>query len=135
MATERPTELDLLNAFVGRWLWEGGGWYLVTRESGTMEGFGESRTLTVWSYDARAKLFRTAYVDSSGVTMIGTGRYDAASNTWRLHATSRDAAGKTSAKGAVRFPDPDTMEWDWTERRIGGLRKTMELTGVCRRER
>ena len=156
MRPPRPPELDMLNVFIGRWewegegkiaaldepvrfsgsresQWEGDGWYLVTREVGNMEGLDESRTLTIWSYDTRAKRFRTAYVDSTGTTMIGTARYNATTNTWYCCATSHGPAGTRSARGHVWFPDPDTMQWDWTEFSMAGLRKSMELTGVCRR--
>lgn len=156
MNTQRPVQLDLLDVFVGQWDWEGEGdiagldkparfsgiresrwegdrWYLVTRETGTMEGYGESKTLTVWSYDALANLFRTSYVDSAGTTMIGTAQYDEASSSWTCSTKSHGPTGTTSAEGRIRFPSRDLMEWDWTENDTNSGRQTMYLSGVCRR--
>ena len=152
----RPSELDQLNAFVGRWEWEGrgtiadgdqpvgftgtreshwegDGWYLVTHEVGNMEGVGMSRTLIVWWYDARAGKFRTSYVDSMGTSMSGTAEYDQRTATWECRAISRSRAGAASATGHVRFPNPDTMQWDWVEYSRSGRETAVELTGVCRR--
>ncbi|MFQ5591412.1 MAG: DUF1579 family protein [Phycisphaerae bacterium] len=156
MRPRRPPELDKLNAFVGRWQWEGhgkiagldrplrftgeretqwegDGWYLVTREVGNMEGLGESKLMAMWAYDARSRKFRLTWADSMGTIATGTARFDEKANTWHLRATSRSPSGTTVGRGRVRFPNPDTMEWDWTEYAMGGLRKTMELKGTCNR--
>ena len=154
MRPERPAELDKLNAFAGQWewegevtmagldrklrfsgkneaTWEGDGWYLVSREVGHMEELGETRGMGTWAYDVRSKKFRTTWVDSMGSFGTGTAWHDAASDTWHLRATSHGPFGKASAKGRVKFTDPNTMEWTWTE--YAGLSKTMELTGINRR--
>lgn len=157
MRPERPQELDKLNAFVGRWewsgeatiggldrtlkftgrneaRWEGDGWYLVSREVGNMEELGETQGMAIWAYDAHGKKFRTTWVDTMGTTGASKAWHDEKTDTWHMRTTGYGPFGKTSAKGDIKFTDPDTMVWHWTEYAMGGLIKGMELTGTSRRQ-
>jgi hypothetical protein len=157
MKPERPQELDKLNAFVGRWewsgeatiggldrplkftgrneaRWEGDGWYLVSHEVGNMEELGETQGMAAWAYDARNKKFRTTWVDTMGTTGASTAWHDEKTDTWYMRTTGYGPFGKTSAKGIVKFADPNTMVWHWTEYAKGGLIKAMELTGTSKRQ-
>lgn len=154
MRPQRPAELDRLDAFVGRWEWQGNakiagldktlwftgqreakwagdGWYLVSHETGDMEGVGASKGLATWAYDAHRKKFRTTWADSMGTIALGTAWYDERTDTWQLRATSHTPSGTTHATGELRFVDADTFNWNWTE--YAGLTKALELTGTCRR--
>lgn len=156
MRPERPAELDKLEQFAGRWEWkgearlagldkvltfsgrndasvEGDGWYLVSREVGHMEELGETKGMSTWGYDTRSKKFRTTWVDSMGSIGTGTAWYDAKADVWHLRANTRGPLGSIVGKGRVKFPDPNTMEWSWTDYAMGGLVKTMELRGTSKR--
>ncbi len=157
MMPQRPPELDQLKAFAGRWeytgeakmagldrllkisghgeaKWEGDGRYLVSHEVMSMEEFDEMRGMATWTYDAHSKKFRSTWVDSMGTIAIGTARHDERTNTWYMRSTSYGPFGKTLAKGRVEFTDPDTAVWRWTEYAMGGLVKTMEMTGTSKRK-
>lgn len=154
---QRPVELDKLNAFAGSWeyegearmagleqtlkttgtsesKWEGDGWYLVGRNVMNMAELGDSQAMEIWTYDTHSKKYRSTWVDSMGSIGTGESRFDEKTNTWHMRATSFGPWGKTTGKGKVTFTDENTMEWSWTEYAMGGLMKTMEMTGTGRRK-
>jgi len=156
MRPERPAALDELDRFVGSWAWEGtmkmtgldeplkvsgksevkwagDKWFLQIQESASIQELGNSEGTRIWSYDAKAKKFRSSWVDSMGTTMQGTTWPDEKSGTWQFRTTGYGSFGPSTARGTVRFPDPDTMEWDWQEFVICGLVKTVEITGTSKR--
>ena len=153
---ERPAELDKLNAFIGKWqyegkahmpmlkdqeslmitgegeyVWEGDKWYMVGRGDMEMEHFDRSQGLEAWTYDVRDKKYRAIWVESMGMSGIGEVRYDEKANTWHMKATSYGPSGKSTAKGWLKFTDPDTMEWWFAEHQ--GLMKTAEMSGTAKR--
>lgn len=153
---KRPAELDHLNAFAGKWQfegeltmsmldsdkplkvsghneakWEGDNWYLVSRGVMTMEPFGETQAIETWCYDMGSKKYRSSWVDSMGMMGYGEGTYDEKSNTWTVKATGYGSWGQSSMKGWLKIKDSDTMEWTWTE--YMGLMKTMEMKGTSTR--
>ncbi len=157
MMPQRPAELDKLNAFVGTWnseaeakmagldeplrttaqaeiKWEGDGWYLVSRETFTMGELGNSHGLGTWSYDMKHRVYRTSWVDSSGMTGMGKSWHDEKTNTWHMRGKSHGPWGTTTFKGSVTMTDPNTMTWNWTEYAMGGLMKVMEMTGTSSRQ-
>lgn len=159
MPEGRPAELDRLDAFAGQWdsectmkmpmldreeplkAWGSGEshWntdktYLVGDSTFTMEEFGEMYGHETWSYDSKAKLYRSTWTDSMGSTGTGTGRYDEATGVWYMAATSFGPHGKTTMKGTAKFIDDNTMEWTYAEYAMGGLTKTMEMTGTSKRK-
>ncbi len=158
MKPQRPVELDRLDAFAGTWdstgeatmcgldetlkcratetvRWEGDGWYLVSSGTFTMDEWGDMKGTATWMYDAKAKKYRSTWVDSMGSFAVGESRYDAKKGIWTMKGTSYTPFGKTSTKGWVKFTDPDTMEWEWTEYAMGGLMKTMSMTGTSHRRK
>ncbi len=151
---ERPAELDRLNAFVGKWQyegtakfamldqplkagghsegqWEGNGWYLVNRSVMTMEHFDDSQALEAWSYDVHAKKYRSMWVDSMGMMGTGEATYDDPTRTWHWKGTSHSPWGPSSIKGTMHFVDDDSVEWTFTEHM--GLMKTTEMSGTGKR--
>lgn len=151
---QRPVELDRLDQFVGKWradgegkfamldeplkisgtseaAWEGDRWYVVVRGVMNMEHFGDSQGHETWTYDTHDKVYRSTWVDSMGMSGMGVSKYDEKSDTWRMTATSHGPWGKSTIKGSLRFPNADTMEWEWTER--SGLMKVMEMKGTSSR--
>lgn len=156
MIPQRPVELDKLNAFAGKWestgeskmagldevlkasgtneaRWEGDNWYLVSRGTFNMGDFGEMQGLETWTYDTHSKKYRSTWTDSMGSVGTGTSTYNEKTNTWHMKGTSHGPFGKTTGKGQVKFIDENTMEWTWKEYAMGGLIKTMEMTGTSRR--
>ena len=155
---QRSAQLDLLDAFVGKWTMEGEAkmagmdeamktsgtaegkwdetkWFLVNRGNFSMGDMGEMVGVEIWSYDLHSKKFRTTWVDSMGSMGYGTAWYDEPTKTWHSRATGHGMMGKTSMKGTAKFIDDDTMEWWFAEYTMGGLKKTMEMTGTSRRVR
>ncbi len=149
---KRPA--DQLNAFVGQWKsegeanfamldkpvkftgteqseWGGDRWYLVGRGTMTMEHFGETQEMEIWTYDVHDKKFRTAWVDSMGMMETGESTYSEKDKTWYMSAASHGPWGKAYMKGTVRFTDPNTMEWSIEE--WEGLMKTMTMKCTSKR--
>ena len=86
MRPERPAALDELDRFVGSWAWEGtmkmtgldeplkvsgksevkwagDKWFLQIQESASIQELGNSEGTRIWSYDAKAKKFRSSWVE------------------------------------------------------------------------
>ena len=157
MRPQRPAQLDEMNVFVGQWestgevtmagldqvlktsatselQWEGDGWYLVERGTFHMEELGDMKGIATYTYDAKAKKFRSTWVDTYGTLGVGTMRYDEKTDTWHMKSTNYTPFGKTVMKGTSKMIDDDTMEWTMTEYAMGGLIKTMEMTGTSKRK-
>ena len=153
---ERPPELDALNAFVGTWdytgemkmagldevlessgtseiKWEGDGWYLVGMSSGHMAELGDGKGVEVWTYDAKAKKYRTTWADNMGGTGYGIAKHDKKTNTWIMKAKSYSPFGNSTGKGKIEVVDDNTMEWTWKEYALGGLIKTFEMRATSKR--
>ena len=154
---QRPAELDKLNAFVGRWefdgegnmagldealpttgtgetQWDDSGWFLVGNSVFKLEGFDDMHGHDTWTYDTHSKKYRSTWVDSMGSTGTGTATHNEKTNTWTMRATSHGPYGKTTMKGCIKVIDDDTMEWCWTEYAMCGLMKTMEMCGTSKRK-
>jgi hypothetical protein len=152
----RPPELDLLDAFVGRWEvtgevttpgagvsrtftgeneahWEGGGWYLVSRGVSRMAENGETEGLAVWRYDTDRRTFRGTNLNSNGEVGEGSARYDDDTDTWVFRMTSRGPTGKSRWRGTVRFVEVDTKEEHWVGHAMGGGHKIAEINKTERR--
>jgi len=157
MLPERPVELDKLNAFAGKWVfegeaemagldeplkssghneahWDGDNWFLVSRGTFKMGDLGEMEGVETWTYDTHDKVYRSTWVDTFGSVGTGTSKYDDKTDTWKFRATSHGPFGKSKMKGKVQFVNADTMEWSMSEYSMCGLMKTMEMNGTSRRE-
>jgi hypothetical protein len=151
---QRPDELDRLDAFAGKWQWEGSGkmamldepleisgtsesswagdnWYLLGDSVMSMQHFGESKGHEAWTYDVKAKKYRSTWVDSMGMIGMGESKYDEDDDIWKMKASSYGPWGKSTMKGWLKFTTPDTMEFWWAE--YSGLMKVMEMTGTGKR--
>ena len=100
-----------------------------------MEGFDPMHGMETWMYDAKSKKYRSTWVDSMGSIGIGEARYKEKTGTWHMRAKGRGPHGKTTMKGTAKLIDANTMEWTWSEHMMGGLMKTMEMTGTSRRRK
>jgi hypothetical protein len=155
MMPKRPAELDHLNMWAGSWefsgeakmamleepmqtsgeseaAWAGDNWYMISNGVFRMGELGESKGHEVWTYDAKAKKFRSSWADSMGMMGYGEGTYDADTRTWKMKATGYGPWGKSSMKGTAKFINDDTVEFTWAE--YSGLTKTMEMTGTSHRK-
>jgi hypothetical protein len=151
---KRPAELDRLDAFLGKWQfqgeatcamldqplkssgttetkWDGDNWFIVSRSVMSTENFDDSKALETWTYDIKARKYRSTWVDSMGMMGMGVSTYDEKTDTWHMKATSYGPWGKSRSKGWVRFIDADHMKWWWVE--YTGLMKTMEFNGTGER--
>ncbi len=158
MRPQRPQELELLNAFVGTWQhtgtlnmpmledseletggsneakWGGDGWYLIDSGTFGMGELGEMKATALWAYDAKAKKFRTAWVDSMGGFGTGSVRYNKKTDTWHMRARSRTPHGTTYGKGTTKFVSDNEAEWTWSESALFGLIKVMDMKGTTKRQ-
>ncbi len=156
MKPQRPAELDRLNAFVGKWQSEGEAkmtgldqvlkvtgtseakwgderWFVVSNEKMVMAELGDMEGIGASTYDTKAKVYRSTWVDSMGGVGTGTSSYDEKTNTWHMKGSSYSPWGKSTFKGQFKFLDDANAEWTWTEYGMGGLTKTMEITGTSKR--
>ncbi len=160
MRPERPAELDKLNAFVGTWqgsgtakmigidepmelkgtsetTWEVNNWYLVEHAEYEMGEMGTMKGVGVWSWDSRAKKYRTWWFDDFGGTGTGTITYREACNCWCMSVRGNSPMGSTRGKGCITFKDDETMEWTWQEWPawdLFGLFKFMDMSGTSKRQ-
>ena len=151
---KRPVELDRLNAMVGTWehegvakfscldqalktsgrtecKWEGNGWYLLSNCDMKMENFDDTKMCEMWTYDIRAKKYRSSWADSMGMMGSGESTYDPITGTWHMTATNHTPWGRSVLKGKMRFLDDNTTEWSMTE--TMGLQKVLEMSGKSKR--
>ncbi len=136
----RPAELARLDMFVGSWegtaemmmpgadeamtstgkneaTWELDKRFLVSKlnldmgEHGTMEG------LEVWTWDNKAKTYRTWWFSSMGDAAQATARYDEESGEWHTSGVGTNPmTGKTGyGQGTIKMTDDNSMEWTWKE--------------------
>lgn len=157
MKPQRPAELDKLDAFAGEWestaemkitgldeviagrgegttTWECDGWVLVERGEFEMGELGKMYGIGIYTWDPKAKVYRTWWFDSYGSRAAGKIRYDESKNRWRIKARSRGAWGDQVSEGTIDFVDENTMEWTWTEWDGLKLFKTVEMTGTSKRK-
>jgi len=157
MMPQRPPELDKLDAFVGKWSFEGQAnmacldaplatsgtgetrwddskWFVVGNATFKMHGFDDMHGHETWTYDAHSKKYRSTWVDSMGSTGTGTATHDDRTNSWTMRAVSHGSCGKTTMKGTMRIVDDNTMEWCMQEYAMGGLMKTMEMCATSKRQ-
>lgn len=95
--------------------WEGDGWYLVERGSYDMGEFGTVHEIGIWTWDDKAKRYRTWRFDTFGGTRFGTAKFDEATRTWSLRAKRRSSWGNTIDRGTIKVVDDRTLEWKWEE--------------------
>jgi len=154
----RPAELDQLNAFVGTWegtwemkmsgeekpmtgkgtevyAWEADKWVLTARSEGT-GGEHKMSGASLWCYDSQAKQFKYTGTDNYGMIMTGSGKFDAKTQTWHLKGASRETihGNQSVGEGTLKFVNPSTMEWQWTEWDGLHLIKFMEMKGTSHRK-
>lgn len=156
----RPAELDRLNAWVGTWHSEGkmtmfnGGEHTMQAEGVNhtqwacdgrvifeeMEySMGEGERMTaigIWTWDDKAKKYRSWWFDSHGGQGTGESEYDEENGEWEMTSRSRNplTGHQTYGEGEVRFLSDDTMEWDFTEWDSLKITKIMEMKGSSRRQ-
>jgi hypothetical protein len=155
----RPAELDHLQQFVGKWRgewtmkvmgmdepikssgvnevkWDLNGRYLVEHMKAEMGDGKVMESKGVWTYDPRAKKYRTWWFDDWSGVGEGTAKYCPETRTFCMKGKSKVlAAGhKTVGEGCVRFVDDNTMEWCWRERIPWTWITIMEFTGTSKRQ-
>lgn len=158
-APERPAELDQLNMFVGKWVgageltmpgsdevvtakgqstasWAAGGWVLIEEAEETVGDEGITKGVAMWTWDPKAKKFRTAWLNDHGEISHGTATYDAATRTWHMRGEGHNPyTGVCSiGEGTARFVDDHTLEWSYTAWGPWKLKKLAEMKGTSRRQ-
>lgn len=138
MRPKKSPQLDALKCFEGTWDtqaltkilclgksfdvrgstvngWESDGWYLVERGEYEMGEFGTVHEIGVWTWDEKARRYRTWRFDSFGGTRFGTAIYDESTRTWTVKTKRRSSWGSTIDRGTIRVADDRTLEWKWEE--------------------
>lgn len=153
----RPVELDHLEMLVGTWegtaemkvmgsdevmtgegvetiSWDADKWVLVSHFEYKM-GDDEMKGLAIWTWDAKAKKYRTWSFDNGGYQESATAKYDQETRTWHFKGKSGNTVtGKKSVgKGSSQMVDDDTQEWNYTVWDGWKLRKLMEFKGTSHR--
>ncbi|HEY3245508.1 MAG TPA: hypothetical protein VGM03_19365 [Phycisphaerae bacterium] len=150
----RPAELDKLDMLVGRWegnfefhmgdkvmkgtgtnttLWDADKWVLLEREEGSMGDMGKHVGLGFWSWDSKARVFRTAYSNNHGEFGEGTVTYDENSRIWHMKGREHGLMGDSVGEGTFKMVGPDSMEWNFTMWDGLKLRKLATMTGTSKR--
>jgi hypothetical protein len=149
--TRRPAELDLLEPLIGEWETTGEMRVLGSDEviplKGTMAArwgcdrrvlieeavfeMGEEKMTGtgVWTWDRKARKYRTWWFESNGQVAEGVCRYDAGTKTWKFRGEGMIGP----QTGTATLKDPNTTEWthvEWTPTR---LRKIVDMKGTSRR--
>jgi hypothetical protein len=158
MRPARPAALDRLNMLLGTWetsaditvagmdepmkgtgtgtsTWESDGWVLVERSQFEMGEMGRMHGMAVWTWDEKAKVYRTFWADSMGESDVGTARYNEKTKTWHMKSSGSGPMGKSRGFGTAKVIDDKTMEWHWVERAGPfGMFKAMEMTGTSKKK-
>lgn len=155
----RPAELNHLDQFVGTWngewtmkvagadepvtgsgtneiRWGVGNRYLV--ETMTMN-MGEGKTgngMGLWTWDPRAKKFRTWWFDDWGMNGKGTATYCPGCRCFCFKGKSynMEMGMSTVGEGCMQFVDDNTMEWCWRERIPWTPFEIMQMCGKSTRQ-
>ncbi len=118
----------------GKFTWALDGMFLFGESWHEMGPDERMHYMEFWTWDDKAKKYRTWSFTDWGQTGDGWAWFDAADgNTIQLKGTSVDADGsKHHGQGKMTFLDDGRYEWDWTER---GPEGKMAFKGVSNRER
>ncbi|MGB2984416.1 MAG: hypothetical protein WBE26_00920, partial [Phycisphaerae bacterium] len=130
---EDAEEMPSSFAWAGKAEWTLGGMFL-TSEGWHEMGEGERMNyVEYWTWDPKAKKYRTWYFSDWGESGQGWAWFDAADgDTMRFKATGIDAQGGTKrGKGMMTFTDDDTYEWTWSE---SGSDGKMKFEGTAKRQ-
>jgi hypothetical protein len=158
----RPVELDLLNAWVGKWestnevkmpdgktmkgtgssdiAWDLDNRILVERSTENMGEMGTDHAMIVFAYDSQGKNFDTTYYSSMGMVGKAKMRFDQKSKTWIMQGDpsfNPMMGKKTIFSMTMTMPDNNTMQFTWQEHEsfMGAKgKKFMEGTGTAKRQ-
>ena len=154
----RPAELDRLGMFIGTWegtsemtapgsdeiinctgrstaRWAADGWVMIEEYEGALAD-DQYEGVALWTWDPKAKKFRTFWTSSFGELAHGTATFDEETKTWHMRGESRNLykGSKTIGEGTATMVDDNTMEWSFTEYGPMKLKKLAEGKGTSRRK-
>ena len=130
---EDAEEMPSSFAGAGKAEWTLGGMFL-TSEGWHEMGEGERMNyVEYWTWNPKAKKYRTWYFSDWGESGQGWAWFDAADgDIMRFKSTGIDAQGVTKrGKGMMTFTDDDTYDWCWSESGPGGK---MKFKGTAKRQ-
>jgi hypothetical protein len=153
----RPAELDQLAVFIGSWegtaegrmmgsdevikstghseyTWDADKWVLVERSEYKMGNTCRMNGVGLWSWDAGAKKFRTAWTDNYGSHGDGTVWLDGKTKVWHMRSKTSYTDGTSHGEGTLRQIDNNTFEWNFAEYDALHLLKFMEMHGTFHRK-
>lgn len=157
----RPAELDELNAWVGTWNnssemtmytpegeqkmtasgTETGRWtcdnrVLMSEMQFDMGQMGKMSGISIMTWDANAKKFRSHWYDSWGTVSEGEMWKDAKTGEWVMKSKGRNpmTGEATCGTGTIKLIDGNKMEWNFTEYDGWGFKKTMSMKGTSTKQ-
>lgn len=155
----RPCEMDYLAPLVGKWKAEGemrmagsdevmkstgtneisfelGGRYLVERMTMDMGDGKKMEGRGVWTWDPKAKKFRTWWFDDWSGNGEGISSYCPDCRTWCFKGESHNLAMgfSTVGSGCAQLVDDNTMKWCWKERIPWTPFTIMEMCGTSTKQ-
>lgn len=157
-AAEDPPELAMLEPFVGVWdgvttstlvdtgesfesrslrrvQWESGGQFLVERSAASIGSGPPSTSVTIWTWDDLAEVFRAWRFDSRGTVHQRTMQWNEDEQAWILEMTSqhRGEAELSRATGRMQFLSETERTYEWTRFHPGTEDPWVEIQGKSTR--
>ncbi len=154
----RPSELDLLDGWVGQWedsgevhmpgsdkaeslkgtssaSWKCDKRFLVEEMNYQIGSGAPESAVAVRTWDPHANLFRSWYFDNHGMVGHSKMTYDAAGRTWHMTLKNNDPETCAPVKGEMRLHviDDRNTEWTFTERDARTSKQRVEIKGTSRR--
>jgi len=110
--------------------------YVMEHMTMTMGDGKVMKGLGVWTWDPRAKRFRTWWFDDWSGYGTSVASYCPECRTLCFKGNTKNMAMgfKTVGEGCFRFIDDDTMEWNWKERIPWTPFTVMEMSGTSHRQ-
>ncbi len=108
----------------GTYEWDLGGMFLVGKSWHEMGPDERMNYIEVWTWDAKAKKYRTWFFTDWGEHGTGAAEFEPDGDTLTMTGTAIGTDGKKRrGKGMMRFEGDDTYKWCWSEKGPDGLMK------------
>lgn len=129
------SEEEMPSSFAGggTFEWDLGGMFLTGTSWHEMGPNERVNYIEFWTWDAKAKKYRTWYFSDWGEFGVGTAEFEPDGDTLTMKSTSTGPEGKTRrGKGTMRFEGDGAYKWCWSEKGPDGK---MEFKGTSTREK
>jgi len=98
-----------------------------------MGDLGHMSGVSVWTWDAKSKIYRIFWFDSFGERASGTARFDDSTRTWHMKTAGRSALCNVRNKGTIEMRDDGSLAWTYDQWDAWGFLKFAEMRGTSTR--